>query len=374
MALVKSQLPDLSVPELVARLQTSAKPTIRATRDDLSPTVHQGAGLVDAHDAIFYRSIVSPGQLELGPTEQLASHVPTVTVSNPSSDTIQYTLEHTSAPGMALYPHWDAPDNQGFVRPSLMRLDSLPFAATVDFPAGSTFTLAPGQSREIELDIQSPEGLEPFMIPIYNGWITISTDTHERYVVPYMGAAYNYTDAPNFGSDPVPPIFNFPQYPPLGEPQIFSNSTGIGNYVQGVFTEMAMVTSILQPTLHTRYDLVHPDIDFVPTYYGFDPSVPVNYTRTTANVTGVIAGVEILGTQWVYTTVAPLTNVIDSLISPPMWDGATFTTPLPMPVGGYRLLMQTLKLNGDPDNRADWTTWMSGVIEIMEEIPAWEVT
>ncbi|KAI1370125.1 peptidase S8/S53 domain-containing protein [Hypoxylon crocopeplum] len=374
LALVKSQLPDLSVPELVDRLQTTAKPTTRATRDDLSPTVHQGAGLVDAHDAIFYKSFVSPGQLELGPTEQLASHVPTVTVSNPSRDTIQYTLQHSPAPGMAYYPHWDAANNQGYTRPSLLRLESLPFAATVQFPSGSTFTLAPGESREIEIDVQSPEGLVPFMIPIYNGFVTISTDTHERYIIPYMGAAYNYTAAPNFGSDPVPLTFNFPQYPPLGAPQIFYHSVGIGNHVQGVFTDMALVASILQPSISTRYDLVQPDTDFVPTYYGYDPAVPVNYTKTAANVTGVIAGVEVLGTQWIYTTSQPYTNVIDSLIYPPMWDAATFTTALPMPVGGYRLLMRVLKLNGDPEKQDDWTSWMSGVIEIMEEIPAWEVT
>ncbi|KAI1397252.1 peptidase S8/S53 domain-containing protein [Hypoxylon fuscum] len=371
LALLKTQFPDLSVPELIARLQTTAKPTIRATRDDLSPTVHQGAGLVDAHDAIFYRSFVSPGQLELGPTEQLASRVPTVTVSNPSGDTIQYTLQHISAPGMALYPHWDAPDNQGYTYSSLMRLDSLPFAATVEFPAGSTFTLAPGQSREVEIDIHSPEDLEPFMIPIYNGFIAISTDTGERYIVPYMGAAYNYTAAPKLGSDPVPSKFNFPQYPPLGSPQVFYNQVGIGNHVQGSFITMAIVTSVLQPSLDTRFDLVRAETDFVPTYYGFDPAVSVNYTKTVANTTGVIAGVEILGTNWVYTSSKPIANLIDSLTSPPMWDGATFSTPLPMPVGGYRLLMQVLKLNGDPDNRQDWTTWMSGVIEIMEEIPAY---
>lgn len=91
LALVKSQLPELSVAELTARLQTTAKPTERATRDDLSPPVQQGAGLVNAYDAIHYKSFVAPGQLELGPLEKLGRKKPTVTVSNPTQRTIQYT-------------------------------------------------------------------------------------------------------------------------------------------------------------------------------------------------------------------------------------------------------------------------------------------
>lgn len=320
-------------------------------------------------DAIFYRNFVSPGQLELGPIERLAENSPKVTVSNPTQNTIEYTLGHSLTPGMAKYPHWNATDNQGYLSPSLIRLDALPIGATVDFPTGNTFSLASGESREIDIIIQPPEGLPDHMIPFYNGFVTVSTSNRESFVVPYVGAAYNYTAAPVLGLDPVGPVFDFPAYPARGEPQIFFDSRGIGNHVQGPFTQMSLVASWLQPLLYTRFDLVRAETDFVPTFYGFDPDVPVNYTKTTANTTGTIAGVDILGTNYVYLESSPSMNLIDSFFSPPMWDGETFSTPLPMPVGGYRLLIQMLKLSGDPESRADWDTWMSGVIEIMEEIP-----
>lgn len=272
---------------------------------------------------------------------------------------------------MAKYPHYDVPGNQGYTWPSLLRLESLEFAAQVAF-SESVFSLPPGGSRDVEIDFEPPKGLPDHTIPIYNGFITVTTDNHESFNVPYMGAAYNYTAAAALGSDPVGPEFNFPDYPPLGLPQLFYQSQGIGNHVQAPFVGLGLVASFLQPSETTRFDVVRAETDFVPTYYGFDPEVAVNYTKTTAKTTGKIAGVDILGTQWIYTETAPATNLIDGIYSPPMWDTETYSTPLAMPVGGYRLLVQVLKINGDPDKREDWETWLSGVIEVMEEIPAWE--
>jgi hypothetical protein len=370
-ALVKSQFPEYSVIEILARIQSTAKPVIKAGRNDLSPRVQQGAGLVNVFDAIFYKSFVSPGQLELGPTERLAKSPPRITIKNPTQGTVDYKLGHTLTPGMAKYPHWEAPDHQGYLRPALMRLDSLSFGATVDFPAGNSSSLAPGESRVVDVLIEPPQGLPAHILPFYNSFVTVSTSNRESFVVPYVGAAYNYTAAPVLGLEPVGPIFDFPVYPVQGAPQLFYNSRGIGNHVQGPVTEMGLIASWLQPLLYTRFDFVRAETDFVPTYYGFDPAVSVNYTKTVANTTGTVAGVDILGTNYVFLGPSPNMNLVDGFQSLAMWifDGVAFGTLLTMPVGGYRLLIQMLKLSGDPESRADWYTWMSGVIEIMEELP-----
>ncbi|KAM5368952.1 hypothetical protein ACJZ2D_009261 [Fusarium nematophilum] len=204
-AIVSVPVPRLSVSQIVDRLQTTARPTIRATREDISPPVHQGAGLVSAHAAVRYPSFVSPGQLELGPSEVLARTRHSITVTNHGKKPTKYTLSHNPASGMAHFPYPDVPRQQGFYSPMYTRLASLPFGATVGFPTGSTFTLAAGQSRKIPLDIQPPQDLEAFTIPFYSGYITVTSNRNERFSVPYQGAGHNSAKAQTLGLDPVPP-------------------------------------------------------------------------------------------------------------------------------------------------------------------------
>ncbi|KAI1655013.1 peptidase S8/S53 domain-containing protein [Daldinia decipiens] len=369
-ALVKSQLPELSVTEILTRLQTTAKPLTRATRSDLSPTVHQGAGLVEAYDAIFFQSFASPGQFQLGPNEILAKSQPYVTISNPSSKDVEYTLTHSSTPGMAHFPYPDVPNNQGFYNLAYQRLDSLPFAAAVEFPGGSTVTVPAGGSRKVPLNIQPPQDLNPLTIPIYTGFISVSSTQNEQFSIPYMGVGYNYSAAPTLGTVPVPRNINdFANYSALGAPQVFDNtSNGIGNYIRTDPRSLGILYSTLQPVYMSRMDLVRAEIDFKPTYYGFDPSVPVNYTKTATPTNSTIAGVEILGNIVIDLANAPYLSLIESWPDPPLYDADTSLYSIPMLKGGYRLLIQQLRYGGDFDKREDWTSWLSGVIDVPTDI------
>ncbi|KAI9147013.1 peptidase [Paramyrothecium foliicola] len=371
LALLKSQLPDLSVPELVQRLQTTSKQVNRAPKNELAPPVLQGAGLVDAHDAIHYKSYVSPGKFQLGPTEKLAKSSPKIQIENPSDKAVEYTLSHVAAPGMARYPEWDAPDYLGYRWPSRLRLASLyDLAAKIEFPEGTKFTIPAGGKKEVAVKVVTPEGWPEHIVPIYNGFIKVATSNRETLSIPYLGAAYNYTAAPIFGSLPVPETDTYPDYPPLGAPQIFYQGRGIGNYVNASIIGFATVGSYLQFTSVTRFDIVHADIDFVPTIYGFDKDVPVNFTKSTAPISGTVAGVDIVGTNWIWSASAPWTNVISGWFAPAIWNATDYATPLPLPPGGYRILIQALRYGGNENNREEWDSWLSGVVENPVELPA----
>ncbi|KXH36479.1 peptidase [Colletotrichum simmondsii] len=370
LALVKSRFPELSVTEILNRLQSTSKPTTRATRDDVSPPVHQGAGLVDAYNAIFYPSFISPGQFDLGPNEVVARSSYSINIVNPSDKATQYTLSHTPAPGMARYPNPDVPDQVGFFSNVYQRLASLPFAATINFPEGSIVTLGPGESKTISVEIIPPQNLRAFMIPFYSGFISISSNRNEKLSIPYQGAGYNYTAAPSLGTDPVPPNVLIPvtEYPVFGAPQLVtSDGFGIQDYIKIDPAELTLYYAGMQPVRIERLDVVRADTDFKPTWYGFNQNKPLNYTKTAQPVNGTVAGAELLGNLYVNYNNAPVTSLFDSWPVPRLWDVETASVPIPMLKGGYRLLISHLKYGADETKPEDWSTWMSGVIDVPED-------
>lgn len=369
-ALVKSRFPEFSVVDIVNRLQSTSKPTIRATRNDVSPPVHQGAGLVDAFNAIFYASSVTPGQFDLGPNEVVARSNYNIEITNPAGTPTQYTLGHVPAPGMARFPYPDIPDQQGFFSNVFLRLASLPFGATINFPEGSTVTLAPGETRSISVEIQPPEDLQAFTIPFYSGFISVSSDRNEKFSIPYQGAGYNYTAAPSLGTDPVPPSANAPVsvYPVFGAPQLVDpTGFGIQDYRRIDPAQLTLYYAGMQPVQIERLDVIRADTDFKPTWYGFNQSTPLNYTKTAQPDNGTVAGAKVVGNLYVNLNNAPVTSLLDSWPVPRLWDIETGLIPIPMLKGGYRLLISHLKYGADGSKPDNWSTWMSGVIDVPED-------
>ncbi|KXH67365.1 peptidase [Colletotrichum salicis] len=344
LALMKSRFPELSVTEILNRLQSTSKPTIRATRDNVSPPVHQGAGLVDAYHAIFYPSFVSPGRFDLGPNEVVARSSYSVSIANPSDKATQYTLGHTPALGMARYPNPEVP--------------------------GQTVTLGPGESKTISVEILPPQNLRAFIMPFYSGFISISSDRNEKLSIPYQGAGYNYTAASNLGTDPVPSFVLGPvtEYPVFRAPQLVTaDGFGIQDYIKIDPAELTLYYADMQPVRTERLDVVGADTDFKPTWYGFNQSRPLNYTKTAQPVNGTIVGAELLGNLYVNYNYAPVTSLFDSWPFPRLWDVETASVPIPMLKGGYRLLISHLKYGADENKPEDWSAWLSGVIDVPQD-------
>ncbi|KAK1658368.1 hypothetical protein BDP55DRAFT_682801 [Colletotrichum godetiae] len=187
------------------------------------------------------------------------------------------------------------------------------------------------------------------MIPFYSGFISISSDGNEKLSIPYQGAGYNFTAAPNLVTGPVPPNALGPvtEYPVFGAPQLVTaDGFGIQDYIKIDPAELTLYYDGMQPVRIERLDVVSADTDFKPTWYGFDQSRPLNYTKTTQPVNGTVAGAELLGNLYVDYNYAPVTSLLDYWPFPRLWHVETASVPIPMLKGGYRLPISHLKSGG----------------------------
>ncbi|EKG18014.1 Peptidase S8/S53 subtilisin/kexin/sedolisin [Macrophomina phaseolina MS6] len=371
-ALVKSQNPDLSVDEIFDLLKTTSKPLNMPGHEGYSPTPQQGAGLVSASSALFHESFASPGQFELYGTETLAKLDTNITLHNPSSSPVTYTLAHVPANGMAFFPYGNsAPNGAGYIDDRYLRLTPLPFAASVKF-ARASVTIPGGSSETIPFTVSPPTGLDAKEIPVYSGYVTATAaSTNETLSVPYVGVPYDYSAAELIGLDPPTANVSDPARSIFAAPQVYHDATkqAQGDHARYTFLAgdyPAVSYSLLQPTQWTRVDVVAAETAFAPTYYGYEPTHAVtNYTRTAMRPNGTVAGVEVLGNLYLWNGDYPLVDV-ELPWTLPLKD-VTGSAYIGLKKGGYRLLLQWLRFGGDEGKREDWTSWMSGVIEITRD-------
>ncbi|CAF4998618.1 unnamed protein product, partial [Rotaria sp. Silwood1] len=123
-----------SISEVLNLFQSNANPVNIYNSTLLASTVQQGAGLVNAFQALTATTIISPSELALNDTT------------------------------VHIWPEY--------------------------------FQLDPGQSRTVTLKFHASDGANPNFLPIYSGFIDVANDVDEKVVhVPYAGVVGNYSDA-----------------------------------------------------------------------------------------------------------------------------------------------------------------------------------
>ncbi|TKW49935.1 hypothetical protein CTA1_4629 [Colletotrichum tanaceti] len=379
-ALIKSQRPSLSVDEIFARMQTTAKPVGMADRDSIAPAIQQGAGLVQAYEALFSKSAVSPGAFGLVDSRGEAAF----TIGNPSDDDVVYTLANIPAAGAVAFP-------EGRSRPSEVDFIPRSFSAGIRFVLpGDRITVPAGSSLNVSFLVDPPpppcDILDPGRIPVFSGFIGIVSSLNETFTIPYMGPAYNYSSAPVVGLSDIhttggaqrsnaptpPPPSSSSSRDPFSAPQVFARGDGvdIGDYrpfsFRGSDHPVACFTT-LQPVRKFRFDIVRASTGFTPTWYGFDPGVRLDNLTETAMADHVtVAGVSILGSIMVQDGWLPHTNYqaswSDSILD------ARAARELGLKKGSYRVLLRWLKFFRDEDDAASWDSWMSGVVDVLEDV------
>ncbi|APA15397.1 hypothetical protein SS1G_09060 [Sclerotinia sclerotiorum 1980 UF-70] len=178
-ALLKSQFPSASISQILNLLQVTATP-VNWVWDStiLSATAQQGAGLINAHDAIFAQSVISPGQIVLGDdSTHTVFGAANITIENTSGSSKTYTLSHVGA---------------GYTDGQLSGQDSNQIAlyGTGVFPT-PTVTLASGESKTVDFSITPPTGVVASNRPVFGGFIKITSSAGETYTVPYIGPPYS---------------------------------------------------------------------------------------------------------------------------------------------------------------------------------------
>lgn len=336
----------------------------------------QGAGLVNAFNALTYTTTVAPGQLLLNDTAHFNGKQ-SFTVKNSGKSKVTYSLSHTPA-GTA---HTLVPDS---IQPALY-----PVPLSADFAAVSLsetkFSLKPGQSKKVTVKFTAPK-IDSRTIPVYSGYIEVTgKETGETLSVTYMGIAANLKEVKVLDNtdylfgETIPAILNAAgqvvtnettfdfkngSYPSVLFRNVFGTPTMVFDLVKADFDQSALV----QRSLETRGWLS----DLVNKIHG---KVETKLNSWWGDLLSTWSGVKPAGTFGKVPTIGPLVQYdwnprhVESEEAGEGYSVFSLETPVfanntAIPNGRYRVLLRALKVNGDATSQNDYESWLSPVIDI----------
>ncbi|KAJ7282906.1 subtilisin-like protease [Mycena rebaudengoi] len=325
----------------------SVVPSSKTDGDPLQTVTQQGAGLIQAYDAIFATTILSRTELILNDTAHFAG-VQRFSVQNTGKTVKKYTVSHVPAgtavtvtPGSILVASGPVPQSAAF--------------ASVSFNSAK-FTLAPGQSHEVVATIKPPKGVDASTFPVYSGFIDITSGA-EKVHATYLGLAASLKDKKTIDDSDL--IFGIPTpviLDPLGNVQEGAvNYTFVGDDAPFILWRQAFGTPVL------RLDLVSSTIKFTGTLDARGAAFGISFTHSHKG--GSFAKVPIIGSllEVDYLTRNDEADLLDNsiLLAKVFANGTT------IPNGSYKILLRSLRVTGDPTNEADYDSWLSPIIGVV---------
>lgn len=157
--------------------------------DGLAPVVQQGAGLIQALDALESTITFDVPNLSLNDTDNFSGST-SFKVTNLGQEVATYNVSHS--------PALTASSLTSIYRNSAPDMSKA--AAKVSFEP-STLTLAPGESAEVNMVVSPPtdHSFDPASLPMYSGWVTLngtgSTGPVQSFSLPYFGLAGSMRNA-----------------------------------------------------------------------------------------------------------------------------------------------------------------------------------
>ncbi|KUI68302.1 Minor extracellular protease vpr [Cytospora mali] len=386
-ALLKSEFPSLSVAEIRALLQSTSTPTSSAYYPELlATTVQQGAGLINTYNAYLAANstAITPTQFAIGDTDDYTGSKISFTVTNNAATKQTYTVSHTGAAMMYFRPYGFY--FEPFVPETAEDLTQPEYKtyATVEFPLGTKFTVAPGSTQTVEFVIDPPSDIDETKVPVISGFIKVSSSLGATYNLPYEGLPYSRWDAKYFDTGSY--SLNSSVTVPWPTIVMYNDDTDtLVNYYSGsgimvldkdpiILEELAVgpLYNTLQPSWNVRAELLAANTTFKPDIYGYDPNVTISplfpVTESYRNVMedGVTPTYGLQGDN----PGEPYADLIDfpemTVISDSdEWDDEGGEAPTD--IGDYRLLLSVLKWGGNVTNwPEDWETWLSPVLRIID--------
>ncbi len=261
-ALVLSKFPGSSISSILSRLQTTATPLPWVYDQTIpSATAQQGAGLVNAYDAIFASSEISPGQIKISDVSTTVYGAANFTIKNTSPIIKTYTFSHEGAGYMDYYLSYQEVNQQANY-------------GTATFPTPS-LTLLPGESRTVPFSISPPASVRASALPVFGGFVIIKDSEGEGFSIPYIGPPYSLFNTPYLlyqtasQGTPLPSVY---AYTASGSIQYDTNLLEI-NATLGFQGSVPT----LQWSTHVRVDLVPANTSIPAQYYGFNQSFEYEY-------------------------------------------------------------------------------------------------
>ncbi|RXW19777.1 hypothetical protein EST38_g6064, partial [Candolleomyces aberdarensis] len=324
--------------------------------DPLQTVTQQGAGLINAYDALHATTILSKGELLLNDT---VNFKPVVTNNGEASR--QYTLSHIIA-GTAL----SFRPNSIFTAKGPVPLSKTGATARI---SPEKFTLGPGQSREVTVRFTPPTGLDATTFPVYSGFIQVSTSSELPVHVSYVGGIGSLRSLTIVDTtdevipDSIPAIFNSS----AEVQEVPTNYTFSPIDYPTVFWRQVFGSPLV------RIDLVDPDIKVETNIHPRDgprghPYFTFPFQPGRGGGGGTFAQVKIVGPI----TEFPFLSRNDDDLSGNGFhsfdvEEAVFANGTAIPNGPYRILLRVLKVTGDRKKQEDYETWLSPIVGVQVE-------
>ncbi|KAG5941475.1 hypothetical protein E4U59_001716 [Claviceps monticola] len=171
-------------PELMTNLLSStAKPSQfndgNNTYAEIAPAPQQGGGMVQAYDAAYATSLLSPSSLSFNDTDHLATNL-NFTITNKGSRAVTYKLDQI--PSITMYTL-----GQNGVSPMSFPNEAVNEKATLFFSQNS-ITLPAGHSAVVGVTAKPAAGvINPKRLALWSGYVTINGTDGSVLSMPYQG-------------------------------------------------------------------------------------------------------------------------------------------------------------------------------------------
>lgn len=315
-ALLLEANPKLRAKDMRDRLQNSADPKVWQGNPGLGllDQVHrQGAGMLDLLQASQATTLVQPGELALGESQN-GPVTRTLTFTNKGKTAVTYDLGHASALATG---------------PNTFTVGAFDTPATVAFSATSVTVPAKG-SATVDVTVTAPDGLADK--GIYGGYVTATSQASGRVTrVPYAGFKGDYQAIQVL----TPTANGFPWLAKLANGS-FTNQPGGASYTLANGDIPWFLVHLDHQSRQMKFEAVDATTSAPAGLISLDNHLPRNSTAT-----GFF--------NW-------------------SWDGMTRAkkngAPTPVANGQYVVKVSLLKALGNPDVAADWETWTSPVVTI----------
>ncbi|KAK8863002.1 peptidase S8/S53 domain-containing protein [Apiospora arundinis] len=189
-------------------LMSTAQPNLWSVQPSagLASVAQQGAGLAQAYDAAHVQTLLSVASFALNDSDY---HVNSTrfSVQNTGTADMVYDLGHVPAASMNTF----SPGREqavAYPNPIAEGHAAVTFSAT-------RLTVAAGQSVEVQVGFTPPAGLDPALLPVYSGYITLNGSSGaapEALSIPYLGVVGSMRAQPMLDSSFFS-MYNMTQYP-----------------------------------------------------------------------------------------------------------------------------------------------------------------
>lgn len=339
---------------------TSSLIPVSVNDSRIDSAAETGAGLLQIYDAIHQPFTLSPTELLLNDTAYFAG-TQSITIKNTGNSKVKFRLSHT--PAVTVYAFQDGSYESAYPLP-------IAEGASASVKLGkTTINLKAGESQTVDIKFGYPTNVNQQRLPIYSGYIVISSDDGTTSQVPYLGVATAMKSIPvldytsTLTGSPLPDVVDG-----SGTVQTGSQSYTL---VDGDAPTVMYRLFAGTPVLYIDLVAANATLGFQPTIAkrgnkknGFSGYHWVNKNSTQG---GTFSNVPVLGNVYEGDYLQRNTGTIydqGSTINSFAFTG-TFTNGTSVPYGSYKFLVRALRITGNPTKQADYDSWVSPVFNLV---------